>query len=188
MNIGLRVLIVIAVVAALALGLAAALRVSRVTRAAAAIPVYPGAREGGGRTRYFPHLFDWNDASSARVQRVFAFDQALSLAEIGRKANAVLAPKGWYLIMPGDLERLENPQTVVWQRDPDERLDLVQVWPLGGMSREQRLYGGIFPAEFLDAPLVIQWDWALGGPRSQRPVQHRPIMRRPPPPPPPPGP
>lgn len=34
-------------------------------------------------------------------------------------------------------------------------LDLEPLWPLPGMTRAQRLYGKIFPAEFLDAPRVI---------------------------------
>ena len=44
---------------------------------------------------------------------------------------------------------------LVWQRDPDERLDLATLWPIDGMSQDARLYGGTFPAAFLDAPLVI---------------------------------
>ena len=103
-------------------------------------------------------------ASSARVQRVLAIDQLVALGVVARHAATALGAQGWYLVMPDDLAQFENPQVIVWQRDPDERLDLTQLWPVSGMSREQRLYGGIFPAEFLDAPLVIEWNWALGGP------------------------
>ncbi|MDP9178054.1 MAG: hypothetical protein M3O61_10285 [Gemmatimonadota bacterium] len=178
-----RAILAIVAVGVVALALAAWSRVARVTRAAAAVPVYPGAREGGGRTRYWPHLLSWDDRSSARVQRVFAFPQATSLTTIGRHADATLAPQGWYLVTPEDLERITNPQVIVWQRDPDERLDLSQLWPLVGMTRDQRLYGGIFPAEFLDAPLVIEWSWALGGPRSPRPAAlPGPSILLPPPP------
>lgn len=166
----LRSISAIAVVSVVALALAAWSRLARVTRAAAAIPVYPGTREAGGRTRYLPHVLSWDDRSSARVQRVFALPEATSLVAIGRHADAMLAPKGWYLVTPDDLQRFVNPQVIVWQRDPDERLDLSQVWPVDGMTRTQRMYGGIFPAEFLDAPMVIEWSWALGGPRSPRPA------------------
>ena len=185
---GRQLLVAVLLAGAVALILAAGARVWRVHRGAAVIPTYSDAREGGGRTRYFPHVLAWNDRSSARVQRMFAFDHFTSLAAIGRRADARLAQQGWYLVMPQDLNRIENPQVIVWQRDPDERLDLTQVWPLTGMTRDQRLYGGRFPAEFLDAPLVIEWDWALGGPRSPRPAEPpSPVIRRAPPPPEPPS-
>ncbi len=145
--------------------------------------MYPGTREGGGRTRYLPHLLSWDDRSSARVQRMFALPQSMNLVAIAREANATLVAHGWYLVTPDNLERLANPQVIVWQRDPDERLDLTQVWPLEGVTRTQRMYGGVFPAEFLDAPMVIEWSWALGGPRSQRPAPPpSPILREIPPP------
>jgi hypothetical protein len=180
----LRAISAIAVIGLVALALAAWFRISRVTRAAAAIPVYPGTREAGGRTRYLPHVLSWDDRSSARVQRVFALPEAISLVAIARHADAMLAPKGWYLVTPDDLERLGTPQVIVWQREPDERLDLTQVWPVEGITRTQRMYGGIFPAEFLDAPMVVEWSWALGGPRSSPPVPPpTPIVRQIPPPP-----
>jgi hypothetical protein len=115
-------------------------------------------------------VLSWDDRSSARVQRVFALHEATTLVAIARHADATLAPQGWYLVSPDDLERLTNPQVIVWQRDPDERLDLTQAWPVEGITRTQRMYGGIFPAEFLDSPVVIEWSWALGGPRSPRPA------------------
>lgn len=176
-----------------ALSLVTWLRIHRVLRAGAAIPVYPGAREGGGRTRYWPHLLSWDDRSSARVQRVFALPQATSLVTIARHAQTTLTAQGWYLVTPIDFERpmdspaqLTDPPPIVWQREPDERLDLTQLWPLRGLSRAQRLYGGIFPAAFLDAPLVIEWSWALGGPRSPPPAPLRGPAVRPAPPAPPP--
>jgi hypothetical protein len=179
----LRAIIAVIVVGLVGLALAAWYRVTQVTRAAAAIPVYPGAREAGGRTRYLPHLLSWDDRSSARVQRIFALPQAISLVAIARNADAMLAAQGWYLVTPDDLERFTNPQVIVWQRDPDERLDLTQLWPVDGMTRTQRLYGGIFPKEFLDAPLVVEWSWTLGGPRSPRPAPpEQAILRRPLPP------
>ena len=169
--------------AAIALLVGAWLRVDRVAKGAATIPVYPGAREGGGRTRYLPQLLSWDDRSSARVQRVFALPQDVGLLAIARHAHATLAAQGWYLVTPSDLERFENVQLVVWQRDPDERLDLTQLWPVSGMSRAQRLYGGVFPKAFLDAPLVVEWSWALDGPRSPRPaLPQQPIVRPAPPP------
>jgi hypothetical protein len=177
----LRGVLAIVVLGIVALALAAWSRIARVTRAAAAVPVYPGARERGGRTRYLPHVLSWDDRSSARVQRVFALSQATSLLTIARYADATLAAQGWYLVTPDDLEGYANPQVIVWQREPDERLDLTQLWPLGSMTRTERLYGGIFPAEFLDAPLVIEWSWALDGPRSPRPAPPpRPVVRPPP--------
>jgi hypothetical protein len=184
----LRGVLAIVVIGLIALALAAWSRIARVTRATAAIPVYPGTREHGGRTRYLPHLLSWDDRSSARVQRVFAFSQVTSLITIARHADTTLAAQGWYLVTPDDLERFPNPQVIMWQRDPDERLDLTQLWPLPGMTRTERLYGGIFPAEFLDAPLVIEWSWALNGPRSPRPAAPpRPAVRPAPAPTPPPS-
>ena len=115
------------------------------------------------------------------MQRVFALPEAVTLATIGRQADVQLSRDGWYLVTPENLERIEEPQVIVWQRDPDQRLDLTKVWPIAGLTREERLYGGIFPAEFLDAPLVIEWSWALGGPRSPRPVTFgKSILRTPP--------
>jgi hypothetical protein len=185
----LRGVLAIVVVGVVALAMAAGSRIARVTRASGAIPVYPGARERGGRTRYLPHLLSWDDRSSARVQRLFALSRVTSLVTIARYADTTLAAQGWYLVTPDDLEGFPNPQVIVWQREPDERLDLTQLWPLSGMTRTQRLYGGNFPPEFLDAPLVIEWSWALNGPHSPRPAPPpRPGVRPPPPPTPPPGP
>ena len=164
-----RVFLAILAAGAVVLAGVALVRIAKVRKASSAIPVYAGAREAGGHTRYFPKVFSWYDRSSARVQRVFALPASVPLATVGRQAQAQLERDGWYLVSPESLERIEEPQVIVWQRDPDERLDLVRVWPIQGMSREQRLYGGIFPAEFLDAPLVVEWNWALGGPRSPRP-------------------
>lgn len=179
----MRIGIAAAVIVILAVATAMGFRVLRVSRAANAIPVYPGAREAGGRTRYLPRLLSWDDRSSARVERVFALPDNPSLATIARHANVTLEPQGWYLVMPEELQRIENPQVVVWQRDPDERLDLMKLWPLPDMTPEQRLYGGVFPAQFLGAPLVVEWSWALGGPRSARPAPIPPPgLRRPPPP------
>jgi hypothetical protein len=163
-KIALLLLVVIGVV----LVTGATFRVLRVKRASAAMPTYPGSTESGGRIRYFPRLLAWDDRSSARVQRVFALSEYQSLSTIARHADSSLVADGWYLVMPEELDRIENPQVIVWQREPDERLDLVQLWPIKGMTKEQRLYGGVFPAEFLDAPLVIEWSWALGGARSPR--------------------
>jgi hypothetical protein len=162
MRFALPVLIVIAVVVAVA----ATSRVMRVRHAAAGMPTYPGSTEAGGRIRYFPRLISWDDRSSARVQRVFALSERVNLATVARYADSSLAAQGWYLVLPEELHRIEDPQVVVWQREPDERLDLVQLWPVRGMTAEQRLYGGVFPAEFLDRPMVIEWSWALGGSRS----------------------
>ena len=120
----LRAVLAIVVACAVALAMAAWFRIARVNRAAAAMPVYPGAREGGGRTRFLPHLLSWDDRSSARVQRVFALPQGISLVAIARHADATLAAQGWYLVTPDDLKRVVNPQVVVWQREPDERLTL----------------------------------------------------------------
>jgi len=167
-----------------ALGVAVGFRIARVTRAASAIPVYPGAREGSRHTRYWPHLISWDDRSSARVQRVFALPESTSLGAIAHHADTALVAQGWYLVTPNDFERFSNPQVIVWQREPGERLDLTQLWPISGMSRTQRLYGGTFPPEFLDAPMVFGWSWALGGPRSPPPAAPRyPVTRRAPPPP-----
>lgn len=189
MRSGLRAVLAIVVAGGVALALTALFRVARVNRAAAAIPAFPGTRESGGRTRYLPHLLSWDDRSSARVQRVFSLPPATSMVTVGRRAAATLAAQGWYLVTPDELERIANPQVIVWQREPDERLDLTQLWPLPNMTRTQRLYGGIFPAEFLDAPLVIEWSWALGGARSPPPAPPRqPLLRPLPPPPPPPSP
>lgn len=103
------------------------------------------------------------------------------MATIGRHADLQLSSDGWYLVTPENLETIREPQVIVWQRDPSERLDLTRLWPVDGMTREQRLYGGVFPAEFLDAPLVIEWSWALGGPRSTRPlIPSKSIVRSPP--------
>lgn len=181
----LRAISAILVAGIVVLAIAAWFRIARVNRAAAGIPVYAGTREAGGRTRYFPHVLSWDDRSSARVQRLFALPRATSIIAIARDADATLVPNGWYLVTPTDLERFANPQVIVWQREPDERLDLSQVWPVEGMTRTQRMYGGIFPAQFLDAPMVIEWSWALGGPRSLRPAPLQPpILREIPPPPP----
>src|SRR5688500_15027853 len=162
-----RTVLTFGVVVIAALAVAAVYRVVRVSKAAGQIPVYPGAREAGGKTRYLPRLLSWDDRSSARVQRIFALPAAIPLSTIARDANETLAGQGWYVVSPEDLQIID-PQVVVWQRDPNERLDLMKVWPVPGMTPTQRLYGGIFPAEFLDAPMVIEWSWALGGPRSPR--------------------
>lgn len=162
----MRIALLLLIAIGAGLAVAAVSRVARVRRAAAAMPTYPGATEGGGRVRYFPRVLSWDDRSSARVQRLFALSESVSLATIARQADSSLAPQGWYLVLPEELDRIEHPQIVVWQREPDERIDLTKLWPISGMTREQRLYGGVFPAEFLDAPLVIEWSWALGGPRS----------------------
>jgi hypothetical protein len=179
----LRTGIAAVIIVILALTTAMGFRVLRVTRAAKAIPIYPGAQEAGGRTRYLPRVLSWDDRSSARVERVFALPDTTPVATIARHANVALAQQGWYLVTPEELQRIANPQVVVWQREPDERLDLMKLWPDPNMTADQRLYGGIFPAQFLDAPLVVEWSWALGGPRSTRsaPVQ-RLEVRTPPPP------
>lgn len=105
--------------------------------------------------RYWPRLFSWDDRSSARVQRVFAIREGVSVSDVARGAHPALVERGWYRVTPSDLDGTGDVQVIVWQRDPDERLDLEPLWPLPGMTREQWLYGGIFPAEFLDAPRVI---------------------------------
>jgi hypothetical protein len=127
----------------------------------------------------------WDDRSSARVERVFALPESTSLITLARHADSILAERGWYLVAPEELRGTAiTPQIIVWQRDPDERLDLSQVWPVPFMSREQRLYGDVFPEEFLDSPMVIEWSWALDGPRSRRPSPISPAIVRPPPSPP----
>lgn len=180
-----RFLLIVATAVGLC-AIVAVLRITRVRRGAAEIPVYPGAREGGGRVRYWPRFSPWDDPTSARVLRVFALEQDISLIDVARNAHPALLAKGWYLVMPTALEGPHDPQVIIWQRDPDERLDLQPLWPLPGMTREQRLYGNVFPAEFLDAPRVIGWNWGLRGPRMEKAVPEPPLIRRPPPPPPPP--
>ena len=176
-----RTVLTVGAIVIAALAVAAVYRVVRVTRAADEIPVYPGSREAGGKTRYFPRLLSWDDRSSARVQRIFALPGAIPLSAIARDVNETLAGQGWYMVSPEDLQ-ITHPQVIVWQRDPDERLDLTKVWPLPGITPTQRLYGGIFPAEFLSAPMVIEWSWALGGPRSPRTTAPLLEVRIPPPP------
>ena len=173
----MRIALAALVVAALGFAVIVIPRVMRVKRATAAMPVYPGSREAGGRTRYFPRLLSWYDRSSARVQRIFAVSPPVSLATIARYADSSLTANGWYLSMPEALGAVEDPQVIVWQREPDERLDLTKLWPMPGLTREQRLYGDVFPPEFLDESLVIEWSWALGGPRSPRPATPRPGVR-----------
>lgn len=170
----LLVLLAVVVLVVLGVGLFAALRVARVQRAAKAIPVQPGAREGARHVRYFPRPFAWDDRSSARVRRIFSLADSVSLDAVARSAHASLVSAGWYLVDPRELGRMQEPQVVVWQRDPDERLDLVRLWPIRGMTRQQRLHGGLFPAALLDMPMVFEWTWALGGPRSQRPTPRSP--------------
>jgi hypothetical protein len=182
-----RLVIVIGSISVALVALTSVFRITRVREAADAIPVYPGAREGEREIRYLPRVFSWHDRSSARVQRVFALSEPTTLLAIARHAAPALGDRGWYLVMPHELERFHDPQVIVWQRDPDERLDLTQLWPISGMTRTERMYGGLFPPEFLDASLVIEWSWALGGPRSPRPAPQRaldvrrPIIEAPPP-------
>lgn len=161
------------------------LRLIRVHDASRKIPVYSNAQEGPRQMRYWPHLLSWDDQSSARVDRIFAVPAGTTLLAVARHAANALSMQGWYLVTPDDLEGTQDPQIIVWQRDPEERLDLSQLWPVSGMSRTQRLYGGTFPKEFLDAPVVIGWTWALAGPRSVRRLilPHRSIVRPPPSPP-----
>lgn len=174
-----RAIVAILAAGAVVLTAASLVRIAKVKKGASAIPTSAGAREAGGRTRYFPRISPWEDRSSARVQRVFALPGPVPLATVARQSRDQLERDGWYLVSPESLDTIDEPQVVVWQRDPDERLDLVRLWPVEGMSREQRLYGGIFPAAFLDAPLVIEWSWALGGPRSARPpVPTKSILRQ----------
>jgi len=180
-----RVAAWIAIALVVAGAVSATRRLVRVHHARGAIPVYPGAREGPEHTRYWPRLLSWDDRSSARVDRIFAIPAGTTLLAIARQAADSLAGRGWYLVTPNDLAGRQDPQVIVWQRDPDERLDLGQLWPASGMSRTERLYGGKFPEAFLDAPVVIGWTWALGGPRSPRPPVSPPgsIVRVPPAPP-----
>ena len=179
-----RVLLWALVIVITAAAIAALDRVGRVTQGAEAIPIYPDAREGPAQTRYLPRLLSWDERSSARVRRVFALAEPNSLQVIARHADAILAPQGWYLLNEIDLRAVIEPQVIVWQREPDERLDLTKLWPLDGMTREQRLYGNIFPAAFLDEPFVFEWSWMLGGSHAARPAPpSRSIMRPIPPPP-----
>lgn len=165
MSTTMRVVLGLFLAAAVVGALAARNRVLRVSTGAAAIPLYPGAREGRSITRYLPSL-SWDDRSSARVQRVFAITEPTSLQVIAQHANEILAPQGWYLLNPIDLRAVIEPQVIVWQREPDERLDLTKLWPLERMTPEQRLSGNIFPEEFLNERLVIGWSWMLGGPHA----------------------
>lgn len=159
-------------------------RTARVDNAAAAIPVYPGATEAAKRIRYWPRFMAWDDRSSARVDRVFSLSDTTNVLAIARHADATLATEGWYLVLPHDLRpTVMEPQVIVWQRDPDERLDLAVLWPIAGMTRTQRMHGGLFPAHLLDAPRVIGWTWFLGGARSARPVPRGPSIVYPAPPP-----
>lgn len=178
--------------AAVVVALVAWSRIARVDRAAAAIHAQPGARDGGTRIRYWPHLLSWDDRSSARVDRVYALPRTTSLMAVAREAHVFLAARGWYLVTPEELRPMViEPQVIVWQRDPDERLDLAQLWPITGMTATQRVYGGTFPAELLNAPQVIGWSWMLGGPRSARaqpsgtPIVRFPVAPPPSPPSPP---
>jgi hypothetical protein len=177
MRLAIWIAIALVLVAAVPVGR----RMIRVRRAGDAIPLYAGAREGPRQTRYWPRLLSWDDRSSARVDRIFAVPAGTTLLAIARHAADSLAPRGWYLVTPTDFGGKLDPQVIVWQRDPDERLDLSQLWPVSGMSRTQRLYGGQFPEAFLDAPIVIGWTWSLGGPRSPRPPVWPPrsIVREP---------
>lgn len=182
----LRLLLAMVLAGAVVAVLAARSRIARVDRAAAAIPTYPGAREGSRKVRYWPRIMAWDDRSSARVDRVFALPDTVGLLTVARHANEALSAQGWYLVTPDDLRPMVMPpQIIVWQRDPDERLDLSLLWPLAGMSREQRLYGDVMPAAFLDAPQVVGWTWFLGGARSARPLRRDPAYIVYPPPPPP---
>lgn len=156
-------------------------RVARVHAGRDAIPIYPQAREGPQHSRYWPRLLSWDDRSSARVDRIFALPAGTTLLAVARAAASELGRQNWYLITPSDLLGTHDPQVIVWQRDPDERLDLSQLWPMAGLTREQRLYGGRFPAKFLDEPMVIGWTWSLDGPRSPHPpsAPPRPLVRQP---------
>lgn len=165
----MRIAVWIATALLVAGAVSATRRVARVHRGRDAIPAYPDAREGPRQTRYWPRLLSGDDRSSARVDRIFAVPAGTTLLAVARHAENSLADRGWYLVTPDDLAGMHDPQVIVWQRDPDERLDLSQLWPVSGMTRTQRLYGGKFPKAFLDAPVVIGWTWALGGPRSARP-------------------
>ncbi len=177
----------IAVALAGAAVVVAAHRLVRVHHGRMEVPVYPEAREGPQHARYWPRLLAWDDRSSARVDRIFAIPARTSLLDVARYADASLASRGWYLVTPSDLVATRDPQVIVWQRDPDERLDLSMLWPIEGMTPTQRLYGGRFPTSFLDEPAVIGWTWSLGGPRSAHPLPSafRSIVRKPPSPDPP---
>ncbi len=121
-----RVVLAIVLSGTVALTLVVWSRIARVTRAAAAIPVYPGAREGGKRVRYWHHVLSWDDRSSARVDRPFVL-RTTSLLAIARQAQDALVAQGWYLVTPDDLRQVAiDPQVIVWQRGPDERLDLAR--------------------------------------------------------------
>ena len=181
MRLAIWITIALVLVAAVPVGR----RMIRVRRTGDAIPLYAGAREGPRQTRYWPRLLSWDDRSSSRVDRIFAVPAGTTLLAIARHAADGLAGRGWYLVTPNDLAGSRDPQVIVWQRDPDERLDLGQLWPVSGMSRTQRLYGGTFPEAFLDAPVVVGWTWALRGARSPHPPVSppRPVVRAPPAPP-----
>lgn len=161
----------------------AAQRVLRVHDGRTAIPVYPQSREGPQHARYWPRLLAWDDSASARVDRMFAVPAQTSLLAVARYENAALVARGWYLVSPSDLAAIRDPQVIVWQRDPDERLDLNMLWPVEGMTPTQRLYGGRFPESFLGERAVIGWTWSLGAPRSAHPSASpsRAIVRTPPP-------
>ena len=103
------------------------------------------------------------------MTRVLALPERVPLGTVARHGQAGLAAKGWYLADPAAIDPAHDPQIIIWQRGSKERLDLQVAWPVAGMSREQRGYGGLIPAEFLDAPLVVQWDYMLGGPMLNRP-------------------
>lgn len=181
----MRIALWIAVALLVVGAVSATRRLVRVRQGHGEIPVYAGAHEGPAHTRYWPRFLAWDDRSSARVDRIFAVPVGTTLLGVARDAAASLTGRGWYLVTPDELVGRGDPQVIVWQRDPDERLDLSQLWPVSGMSRMQRLYGGRFPAAFLDEPVVIGWTWALGGPRSSRPAAWPPraIVRTPLPPP-----
>ena len=185
----MRLTLVVVAAILLLLGVVATRRFVKVRHGHDSVPVYPGAREGPAHTRYLPRVLSWDDRSSARVDRVFALPRGTTLLAVARHAADSLATHRWYLATPSDLAGPRDPQVVVWQRDPDERLDLVQLWPVDGMSRTARMYGGRFPEAFLDEPVVIGWSWALGGPRSARPLAAptRAIVSPPPLPPAPPS-
>src|SRR5688572_4045454 len=103
-----RVIVALLAAGAVVLAAASLVRIAKVKKGASAIPIYAGAREAGGRTRYFPRISPWDDPSSARVQRVFALPAAVTLATVGRQAGAQLERDGWYLVAPESLERIEE--------------------------------------------------------------------------------
>lgn len=158
-----------------------AARVHRVQAGLREIPITTVGQAGPIYTRYWPRLLAWDDRSSARVEQLVAMPAGTTLLRLAGDATASLEQRGWYLMTPLPREAKNDPQVIVWQRDPDERLDLTQLWPLAGMTAEQRLYGGRFPAAFLDKPVVVEWTWSLGGPRSARAaaVDDRPIVHYP---------